>query len=432
MGAGARRLGQSGSYLTQLEGIYVESSLTAVIMTGGGGDTPAEQLVARAREATTCDTVDKLLQVKPVECIIVVTDSPTLTAMLADRPVIVDVDSPHELFHFGHRLTQVLTDHKVDRCLYIGGGSGALLTIEEWEAIGLDLVDAEDTVITNNFYSTDFAAWTPARVLKEIPLPDTDNELSWALRFDAGLSARTLPRSAATQLDVDTPTDLLTLSLHPGCGPHTRQYLEGLKGDEGRTLPGNGNPGLIQPVLLEHIGHSIRELQHTLEQALAVLLDREAEIFVAGRVSAAASAYLQTEALCRKRILAEERGMRASGRQARGEVSSLLGVLLEDRSPRQFFEALSQMGEAVILDSRVVLAHRRTWPSTGDRFYSDLRQPERIEDPFLREFTAAALAAPVPVVLGGHSLVSGGLWTLVDAAWSRMAGEVYRRSSSGR
>jgi hypothetical protein len=84
------------------------------------------------------------------------------------------------------------------------------------------------------------------------------------------------------------------------------------------------------------------------------------------------------------------------------------------------------MGNALILDSRVILAHRRSWPPAADRFHSDLRQPGRIEDPFLREFTAAAMGAPIPVVLGGHSLVSGGLWALVDAAWSRVEGQVPR------
>jgi len=377
------------------------SGLTAVIMTGGGGPTPVEQLVAHGREAITHDTVDRLLQVEPVERIIVATDSPALASMLADSPVTVDMAPPDEPFHFGRRLSRIIAEHEIERCLYIGGGSGPLLTVEGWGEVAAALAKAEGMMIANNFYSTDFAAWTPARALEHISPPDTDNELAWVLHFDAGLPVQTLPPSTATQLDVDTPTDLMTLSLHPDCGPHTRQYLAGLELDFS-----------------------------SLEGVLGVLMDREAEIFVAGRVSSAAAAYLQSEALCRKRILAEERGMRASGRQARGEVRSLLGAFLEDRGPWGFFDALSQMGDALILDSRVILAHRRSWPPTADRFHSDLGQPEQIEDPFLREFTAAALEAPIPVVLGGHSLVSGGLWALVDAAWSRVEGEVPRRVKS--
>ncbi|MEA3346224.1 MAG: hypothetical protein U9Q78_08330 [Chloroflexota bacterium] len=378
------------------------SGLTAVIMTGGGGQTQVEQLVSGAREAVTRDTVEKLLQVESIERVVVATDSPALASSLAtctrqgDGSVIVEVDSPIGRFHFGQRLSRIIADHEIERCLYIGGGSGPLLTVEGWGEIAAKLADVDDMVIANNLYSTDFAAWAPAAALGRVSLK-TDNDLAWRLHFDAGLPARALPRSAATELDVDTPTDLMTLKLHPDCGPHTRQYLEGLKLDTS-----------------------------ALEQVLDVLLDREAEVLVAGRVSAEAAAYLQAEALCRKRILAEERGMRASGRQARGEVRSLLGVLLDDRGPRGFFDTLSQIGDALILDSRVILAHRRSWPSAADRFHSDLRQPERMKAPCLREFTAAAIEASIPVVLGGHSLVSGGLWALVDAAWSRVEGEVPR------
>ena len=70
-----------------------------------------------------------------------------------------------------------------------------------------------------------------------------------------------------------------------------------------------------------------------------------------------------------------------------------------------FFEFLSEISAAGILDSRLILAHRRSWPSAPDRFHSDLRDVERIEDPLLREFTAAALGASIPVVLGGHSFL---------------------------
>jgi hypothetical protein len=44
----------------------------------------------------------------------------------------------------------------------------------------------------------------------------------------------------------------------------------------------------------------------------------------------------------------------------------------------------------------------------------------------VREFTQAALSAAVPVVLGGHSLVSGGLYALVEAAWARSNVDVAR------
>ena len=207
---------------------------------------------------------------------------------------------------------------------------------------------------------------------------------------DAGLPIRELPRTGATQFDVDTPVDLLTLASHPGAGPHTRAYLEGLALD----------------------------LSH-LDAALALMLDRDATILVAGRISSATWSYLERETACSTRVLSEERGMRASGRQARGEVRSLLGYYLEAVGMEKLFETLATMGQALFLDNRVLFAHQGFWPSAADRFHSDLRQPEQIRDPFVRALTEAAIAAPVPVIMGGHSLVAGGMYAMIDAAWAR-------------
>lgn len=111
--------------------------------------------------------------------------------------------------------------------------------------------------------------------------------------------------------------------------------------------------------------------------------------------------------------------MRASGRQARGEVRSLLGYYLDAVGLERFFGTLATMGQALFLDSRVVFAHRGLWPSAADRFHSDLGQPRQITDPFVRDLTEAAMAAPIPVIMGGHSLVSGGIYAIVEAAWAR-------------
>jgi hypothetical protein len=61
-----------------------------------------------------------------------------------------------------------------------------------------------------------------------------------------------------------------------------------------------------------------------------------------------------------------------------------------------------------------VLAHRLgadegAWPVAEDRFASDLLLPDRIADPWLRDLTTSALEAPIPVLLGGHTLVGPGV-----------------------
>jgi len=140
-------------------------------------------------------------------------------------------------------------------------------------------------------------------------------------------------------------------------------------------------------------------------------------MLVAGRVPSYAWRYLEEETACQVRIFSEERGMEASGKVERGEVRSLLGFYLEEVGPRQFFQALGELVDLALLDSRVLFAHLGRQPTAADRFWSDLLRPEEIEDPLVREFTARALEAPVPIVLGGHSLVAGGLYALVELAW---------------
>jgi len=252
--------------------------------------------------------------------------------------------------------------------------------------------------LANNFYSVDFCAFAPAKALLSVSAPDRDNSLGWLLSQDAGLPAEELPRTTATSFDVDTPTDLMVLSMHPDVPSHTRAYLDNLH------------------LNVEHIG-----------AASAIFLDRQAEALVSGRVNSRTMAYLERETVCRTRVFSEERGMLADGRLARGEVRSVLGMHMESVGLERFFqEVIPQLGQAAFLDDRVLWAHCGAWPPSDDRFSSDLLKPELIVDPFVRSFTEAAMRAPVPVVLGGHSLVSGGLCVLVEAAWAHGGVDIQR------
>jgi hypothetical protein len=90
---------------------------------------------------------------------------------------------------------------------------------------------------------------------------------------------------------------------------------------------------------------------------------------------------------------------------------------LQSVGPRRFFANLAELGNAAFIDSRVLFHHLSLQPTPADRFYSDLLWSDRIDDPTVRAFTEAAVEAPISVLLGGHSLVAGGLWALIDAAW---------------
>jgi hypothetical protein len=125
--------------------------------------------------------------------------------------------------------------------------------------------------------------------------------------------------------------------------------------------------------------------------------------------------YLERETACRVRVFSEERGLATA--LPDHQPQSVLGFLLEEIGVRRFFDRMALLGDALVLDTRVIEAHLGLSPSREDRFQSDLMNHAAIDDDFLRAFTAAAAAAPIPVLLGGHSLVAGGLMALNDIAW---------------
>jgi len=164
------------------------------------------------------------------------------------------------------------------------------------------------------------------------------------------------------------------------------------------------------------------DLRDGLAALAGTAADRRAEIFVAGRTSAATLGWLERTVPARVRALIEERGLRASSplalepREAapRRPPRSVLGALLDRDGPEALGPRLAELGDGAVVDTRVLLAHRlgadeRTWPSAEDRFASDLLLHDRIADPWLGALTASAAQATIPIVLGGHSLVGPGL-----------------------
>ena len=380
----------------------------ALIMTGCTGESDVEQMVDGARRAITCDLVDKALACGGFASIIVSTNDLALAEPLSGWPAtaglvpIVELDPADQPFHFGKRFQSLIAKHAIERVVYLGGSSAPLLPAAVLKEMAERIRSADRLLLVNNFYSVDFCAFTPASALLSIQAPVSDNGLGWLLGDGAGLPAQELPRTVATVFDVDTSVDLLILSLHPDTPPHIRTYLDGLDLDT------------------QHI-----------EAASTPFTDRRAEIWISGRVGSQTIAYLERETACRTRIFSEERGMRADGRLARGEVRSLLGMFIAHIGIEQFFyQVLPQFGQAAFIDDRVLWADHHIWPHASDRFNSDLLRPEAIRDPYVRRFTEAARACPIPVVLGGHSLVSGGLHVLVEAAWARSGIELERPQTS--
>ncbi len=358
---------------------------TLVVFLGGLGGSPAEEMVGAARWAASLDAIEAALASGVFAGAILVTDD---ASALPDPPPGLTVHVDPGPFHFGCRLAEVVRQYQPQGVVYLGGGSLPLLSPDELAALARALEGEGGIAITNNYFSSDLVAFGPASALSQIEPPESDNALARALSEQAGLAVQPLPRTVSTQMDIDGPTDLAVLALTGEGGPRLRSYLA--------TLP-------LDLALYR--------------RALPLFTDRAAQIVVAGRVGSHLWQYLERETACRVRLFAEERGMQADARLQQGAVRSLLGFYLEAVGPERFFTALAELGDAAFIDSRVPLAHLGIEASRADRFLSDLGRWREIQQPFLREFTKVARKAPIPVLLGGHSLVSGGLMALNEFAW---------------
>ena len=225
--------------------------------------------------------------------------------------------------------------------------------------------------MTNNRYSGDVIAVARARAtLADVPDLASDNALPRWLE-ETGVSVEDRRRRTRLGVDIDGPLDLVLL------GGRWSAYV--LTGDRAAV-------------------------DDALARIRQVIDDPSAELVVAGRVSAANLAWLEARTASRTRALVEERGMRTR-RVGQRSAASVLGALLERDGPGSLGEHLARLGEAAIVDTRVLLAHRfgadeAGWPAAEDRFASDLLQADRIAEPWLRDLTAAAVAAPIPVAAG--------------------------------
>jgi hypothetical protein len=295
----------------------------------------------------------------------------------------------------------------LDAIGYAGAGALALADDALLEAL-VSAIPGEATA--NNRYSTDaflVAGQPTGRLSLEAALTalegcSTDNAAMHCLE-GAGFAIRDLSTARWARFDVDTPLDLALLRL-------------------GTRLPTTRRPDGVVAAFLEMTilpgGRSI-EVPHLAEIG-AVLRDRDKQLVVAGRIPSSAWAYLETESACRVRCFIEERGMRS----ARDSIPrSLLADWMDRLGPGELVKELATLGDAVILDSRVLMASQAgsseatAWPPAEERFASDFLDATPVATPWLKELTEAAAASQTPFLLGGHALVSDGLRILVDAAW---------------
>lgn len=371
-----------------------DERFTLLVMVGGWAGSEVEQALRRAHQAAAEDLLETLRQTDRVERAIIATDDPSWAPDVQGFPLEVDVDRPGEPFHFGRRLAGLIRRAGADRVLYAGGGSAPLMGPQDWHDALSGFAGERPQAVTNNLHSSDWIALYPARALTSRIAPlERDNVLGWVLSEECGVPTRALAPSAATRLDLDTPADLVVCRAHPRIGPRLRAVLDQWGHREGCPY---------SPIV------------GTVESILQVMAREGGHLTVIGRSAPAAWAALDRATRCWVRLFVEERGMVASGRLRRGEVRSLLADFIEYVGIDGFFAELASLAEAVLMDSRVLLAARGCWPSPADRFTADLLRWPEVRDPFLREFARAAAHTPIPILMGGQSLVNGGVMALAE------------------
>ena len=367
----------------------MSNTIPLIMLQGGdGGAHPLIAAMRQLRQACARDELQRVQQSGAYGPLIVATDDADWARSLDDLHVTIDLDSSDLPFHFGRRLAEIVDRHQLDRFLYLGAAAAPLLEVDQYGAIAAAIREADRVVVTNNLHSSDWAAVTPASTIDAwAERLENDNSLGWVLSHEAGLSPLAWSASPASRLDIDVPVDAQIAALHPACGRHLREAVHRLAWDDNR-----------------------------LRAARAVMSKMATRVILAGRVPSWAWAQMERSTQCWVRVYSEERGMRAAGRLQAGQGRSLLNEHLHAVGLRQFVAGLCELADTILFDTRVLWAANGLWPSASDRYASDLGLVNLISEPFIRDFTRAIVEASIPIVTGGPTLVSGGLWALLEAS----------------
>ncbi len=331
------------------------------------------------------------------------------------------------------------------RTLAAEGGPGAGLVVLGSGAIPLarrrdlgELLDVagsgERRALANSFHSADVVAIGAASNLAAVPDLPSDNALPRWLREAAGYQVDDRRRRWRLAVDIDSPLDAVLLAgtvPDRDAGAPAAPPLPALS-----PIASLAPIPPLAPLPALPAGFDAASVHARIDGLRAVARDSGGQLVVAGRTGSATLRWLERRTASRTRALVEERGLRAIGlaadRAGRGQrpptsgrgqrpPRSVLGMLLDARGPGAIGAILADLGDAAVVDSRVLLAHRLGadeggWPSPEDRYAADLLLAERVGDPWLRKLTAGAREAAIPVLLGGHTLVGPGLRLAIGPA----------------
>jgi CTP:molybdopterin cytidylyltransferase MocA len=220
------------------------------------------------------------------------------------------ITGPRDGIPFGARLRALAAGLGAGGLVILGSGAIPLATPADRRELVATAASERPRALTNNRYSGDVVAVACARsILADVPDLPADNALPrWLEEVAVPVEDRRDRRRLG--VDIDGPADLLLL------GGRWRRHL----GDLGTAA-----------------------VEQAIEGVRTVSADSRAELVIAGRVSAANLAWLESRTASRTRAFIEERGLRTR-RPDQRPASSVLGALLDRDGPASLGDHLADWG----------------------------------------------------------------------------------------
>lgn len=360
------------------------SQVTLLITAGGFGSSAEEILVRDAVLANTADLIASASQTHSISKIVVLSDSDAPLDFPARVQWDMDASRP---FIYGARLERAIRDYcEGTGVLVIGGGALVGGTVSDFEQITSAMASSPGACIANNLHSADLFGLMDCRAIARLlPVPRNDNEIPFRLRNELGMETIELTTSWRTKVDIDAPLDLALIKLSGAPGVYLSKFLES------------------HPIVIPR-----------LEQALSTLLFPGAEVFLAGRVDFDAVRALSRRFQCRTKVFSELKAPRSS------QSFSLLSPIVRHLGiPFFFTQLLPSACNLALIDVFSFFSDFPDIPSLGERCAMDLNDLSAISTPLLLEIQEAASQSPIPILLGGHSTVSGTLILLSKYSLSK-------------
>lgn len=351
------------------------------------------EIIKEAREQMIFDTSQKMFESGYFNSSIIVGDENLQKK--AEKLNFVIFEKTEKNFNFGKYLLKIINKYSLDKIFYFGAGSCYLLKTDELKFISENTVKGQ--FISNNPISSDFISFSSSDLNNEIILnfPNIDNYFSSYLMNTTPLKYIKMPVSLGSIFDIDTPNDFAILSKITNNSCRIGNYMS------------------------NNIFKNI-----DLDKLLKILSSKSNEIFVYGRINPLNLYIAERDIPCKIRFLSEERGLKIRGKAS----ASLLKHVFNSENFDNFFKLFENICSAGIFDTRVIFSLFAGKYDQEDVYLSDMKMWEKINNPFIKSFTKKISESKVPIILGGHSVVNGGLMALSNL----VKGEKYDSSYMSR